>query len=88
MHDHPADDLVSGTLEDDLDLLTWRAHEIDAFCNAWICTWLGQWEIATTPEQVAICRREIAAWDRVRCVGVQTTYAEINRLLRRHGHGD
>lgn len=73
-------------LEDGLDLLTWRAHEIDAFCNAWICAYLGQWELAETPEQVEICRREIEAWNRVRSVGVQTTYDEINRLLRRHGH--
>lgn len=85
-HDDPPDDLGGHALEDDLDLLTWRAHEIDAFCNAWICAYLGQWELATTPEQVEICRREIEAWNLVRSVGVQTTYDEINRLLQRHGH--
>jgi hypothetical protein len=74
----------SDALNDELDLLTWRAHEINAFCGAWIQTWLVMEASAQTPAQRDICRREIENWTKVRSRAVQATYADINELLRRH----
>ena len=84
MHDHHANGVRrADQLTDDLDLLTWRANEIDAFCNAWILTWLAMESQAQTPEERAWCRYEIECWSKVRSRGVAATYADINRLLRR-----
>ena len=87
MHDHSANGVrgVSGLgLEDELDLLTWRAHEIDAFCNAWVLTWLMMEQMAQTAEQRAWCCYEVECWSKVRGRAAAATYADINRILRRH----
>lgn len=75
--------MVGDALDDELDLLTWRAHEIDAFCDAWILTWLMMEQMAQTAEQRAWCRYEVECWTKVCNRASAATHADINRILRR-----
>ncbi len=73
-------------LSDQLDQLTRYAHDLDAFCNAWILTWLAMEQAARTPEERAWCCYEVECWSKVRSRSVQAVYKDINKLLRRAGH--
>lgn len=72
---------------DQLDQLTRYAHDLDAFCNAWIVTWLAMEQAATTPAARAWCRYEVECWSKIRARSVQAVERDINRALRSAGHG-